>query len=198
MGAAEIVTGGQTMNPSIQELLAAVESARTAEVILLPNNRNILLTANQVPALAAKRTAVVPSHSVPQGLAALAAFNPDDALDANVRRMTAALTGVRTVEVTRAVRDATIDDVRATQGQVIGLVDDRMVAAGDEVMTVAVDALARAGLDQAELVTVFLGEGAIRDQADALQTRLVANRPRLTVEIHDGNQPHYLYVIAVE
>ncbi len=198
MGAAGLVTGGQTMNPSIEELLAAVESAPTAEVILLPNNRNILLTANQVPALATKHTAVVPSHSVPQGLAALAAFNPDDALDANVRRMTAALDGVRTVEVTRAVRDATIDGVRATRGQVIALVDDRMVAAGDEAVTVAGAALTRAGLDQAELVTIFVGEGATRDHAEELQALLVANRPRLTVEIHDGNQPHYLYVIAVE
>ena len=198
MGASAIVPGGQTMNPSIEELLAGVEEAPTAEVILLPNNPNIVLTANQVPALAAKRVGVVPSRSIPQGLAALATFKPEDPLERNLRRMTEALAGVRSVGVTRATRDATIDGVGVVAGQAIGLVDERLVAAGDDVLAVALTALAQAGLAEAELITVFVGEDAGPEQVAALRDALATGHPGLAVEVHDGGQPHYPFVIAVE
>jgi dihydroxyacetone kinase-like predicted kinase len=198
MGATAIVGGGQTMNPSTEELLAAVEAVAAPAAILLPNNPNIVLTASQVPGLATKPVGVVPSRSVPQGLAALVAFNGEDGLEANLGRMTPALAGVRTVEVTRAVREATIEGVRAAAGQVIGLVDDRLVTAGEDPIAVAAAALAAADLAGAELVTVFLGDEATPDQGTALRNRLLADHPELTVEVHDGGQPHYLFVIAVD
>ena len=198
MGAGGVVGGGQTMNPSTEELVASVEGSPAAAVILLPNNPNILLTAGQVSALATKPVGVVPSRSVPQGLAALAAFQPEETLPTNLARMTAALAGVRTVELTRAVRDATVDGVRVAAGQPIGLLDDRLVAAGDDATAVAMAALAEAGLGDAELVTVFRGVEATADEVAALRDSLLAAHPHLTVEMHDGGQPHYPLVIAVE
>jgi len=198
MGACGIVAGGQTMNPSIEELLSAVEAAPTAEVILLPNNPNIVLTANQVPALASKSVGVVPSRSIPQGLAALAAYNADADLEENVAEMTAALASVRTVELTRAVRDVTLDGVDVRQGQVIGLVDDRLVASGDDPIVVGCAALQQADLDAAELVTIFTGDGAKPEHTSGLRDSISANYPDITVEVHDGGQPHYRFVIAVE
>jgi dihydroxyacetone kinase-like predicted kinase len=198
LGASGIVAGGQTMNPSIEELLSAVEADGNDDVILLPNNPNIVLTANQVPALTGKQVAVVPSRSIPQGLAALATFNVDASLAANVERMTAALETVRTIELTRAVRDAEIDGVRVAKGQIIGLLDDRLVAAGEDPNAVACQTLEEAGLDSAELVTVFTGEGARPEQATDLREAILALAPEVTVEIVDGGQPHYRFVIAVE
>ncbi len=198
MGATGIVAGGQTMNPSIEELLAAVAAAPTDEVILLPNNSNIVLTANQVPELTSKRVGVVPSRSVPQGLAALAAYNADEALEDNVREMTAALAGVRTIELTRAVRDATLNGVSVREGQVIGLLDDCLVASGDDPTAVACATLEEANLDEAELVTIFTGEGAKPEHTADLRASIVANHPDTAVEVYDGGQPHYRFVIAVE
>jgi len=198
MGAGAIVPGGQTMNPSVQELLAAVEAAPSPEVILLPNNPNVVLTASQVPALSGKRVAVIPSRSVPQGLAALTRFTPGEPLAVDAEQMTAALATVRTVEVTTATRAATIDGVAAAVGQAIGLVDDRLVAAGDDPLTVARNALARADVAAAELVTIFPGEGTSAAETEALRTSLQTDHPDLTVEIHAGGQPHYRYVISVE
>ncbi len=198
MGASGIIRGGQTMNPSIEELLDAVTVAEQDEVILLPNNPNIVLTANHVPELTSKRVRVVPSRSVPQGLAALAAHQSDGDLDANAAAMVAALASVRTVELTRAVRDATINGVAVRAGQAIGLLDDVLVASGDDDDAVTGAALAEAGLDDAELVTVFTGEGIAPEQAETLRATIAADHPGVEVEVYAGGQPHYRYVIAVE
>ncbi len=198
MGATSIVHGGQTMNPSTEELLSAVETAPADEVILLPNNPNIVLTANQVPDLSTKKVRVVPSRSVPQGLAALASYNVDGDLDKNVTDMTRALQNVRTVELTCAVRDAIINGVDVGVGQVIGLLDDRLVASGDNPTTVACEALQKVGLDDAELVTIFTGAGAKAEGTDGLRQTIEANYPNIAVEVYEGGQPHYHYVIAIE
>ncbi|MDP9368517.1 MAG: DAK2 domain-containing protein [Chloroflexota bacterium] len=198
MGATSIAHGGQTMNPSTEELLSAVETAPADEVILLPNNPNIVLTANQVPDLSTKKVRVVPSRSVPQGLAALASYNVDGDLDKNVTDMTRALQNVRTVELTCAVRDAIINGVDVGVGQVIGLLDDRLVASGDNPTTVACEALQKVGLDDAELVTIFTGAGAKAEGTDGLRQTIEANYPNIAVEVYEGGQPHYHYVIAIE
>ncbi len=198
MGSTGIVHGGQTMNPSTEELLAAVEAAPANEVILLPNNPNIVLTANQVPHLSSKTVRVVPSRSVPQGLAALASYNVDDDLDKNVTNMTRALNNVRTVELTCAVRDAIINGVDVEVGQVIGLLDDVLVASGDNAETVACKTLREAGLEDAELVTIFTGHGVEAAGAEGLRQSIEANYPHIAVEVYEGGQPHYQYVIAIE
>ncbi|MBA2755146.1 MAG: DAK2 domain-containing protein [Chloroflexia bacterium] len=198
MGATTIITGGQTMNPSTEEILAAVRAVAAEGVILLPNNPNILLTANQIPKLTDKHVRVVASRSIPQGLAALAAYHQDASLDAAAKAMTGALSDVVTVELTRAVRDATIDGVTVARGQVIGLVDDRLVAAGEDLVAVSLDVLAQTGLDERELVTVFTGAGVSARDTDRLADALRARHGHLEIETHAGGQPHYDLVIAVE
>ncbi len=198
MGAAAVVPGGQTMNPSVADLLAAVEALPHGAAVLLPNNPNILLSAARVPELASRPVAVVPSRSVPQGLAALGAFNPDDSLEGNLARMTEALALVRTIEVTRAVRDAEVDGVRVREGNTVALVDEKLVASGDDEAAVLRRALNHAEVGHAELVTVFAGDDAAEAEAEGVAGLIAELAPEATVELHRGGQAFYRFVVAVE
>jgi len=198
LGATAIVAGGQTMNPSIQDLLSAVEGVAADRVVVLPNNGNIVMAANQLPGLSKKEIRVVPTRSIPQGLAALTAFLADRELDANAMAMCEALGAVRSVEITTADKDATIDGVAVRHGDVIGLVDDRLVEAGDELVAVTIAALVHAMIEDAEVVTVITGADAPVDAGERLESALAGSHPSIAVEIVDGGQPHYDFLIAVE
>ena len=141
---------------------------------------------------------VVPTISVPQALAALASFNPDAALDANLESMTAALDAVTTIELTRAVRDVELDGIHVGNGQTIGLIDDRLVAAGNDVASVARALFGTVDPDAAELVTVFAGEDATEDDIAAVRGAVESRFPDAEAEYQSGGQPHYLFVISVE
>ncbi|MBA2521434.1 MAG: DAK2 domain-containing protein [Chloroflexia bacterium] len=197
LGAA-VVTGGQAMNPSTAEILAGIDSLAASQVIVLPNNPNIFLAAEQAATLTEKHVQVVPSRSVPQGLAALAALTPRGSLDDNAPKMTRALAHVRTVEVTHASRDAVIDDVEVRARQAIGFLDETLVAAGIDQVDVAIAAVNATRLDDAELITIFTGAGVSPEAATALRDALRATAPRLTVEMVEGGQPHFPFVISVE
>lgn len=198
MGATAIVPGGQTMNPSTEDLLQAVNQAPAHQVILLPNNKNIILAANQVVNLTDRTVRVIPTTSVPQALAALAAFNADQSLESNVRAMTAALSGVTSLELTKAVRDVELNGVRIANGQVIGLIDSELAAAGDDLASVASALFAKAELGSPELVTAFAGESATEADVSTLQQAVTVAFPEAETEFPDGGQPHYLFVISVE
>ncbi len=198
MGAAGIVRGGQTDNPSTQEILESIERVGAADVIVLPNNPNVILSALQAASMSAKRVSVIPTRSVPQGLAALEAFNGDDDLDGNIARMTDSVATVRTIELTRAVRDATISDIAVAEGEWIVLVDDRLVASGADEDDVIRRALAEIDLASAELVTVFLGAGSGEDNAGQLEATLLDLNPDLEIQILDGGQAHYRYIIGIQ
>jgi uncharacterized protein len=198
LGANDIISGGQTMNPSIEELLTAVERAPTTEVILLPNNPNIVLAAEQVPELATKHVRVVPSRSIPQGLAALSTFNSEASIDVNVAEMTDALVAVRTVEISRADKSASVDGVDVSKGQIIGLLDDVLVAGGDDLTDVTIKTLNLANLTNAELITIFFGNDATRAHAEQVEKIIAGEYPKMAIEVYDGGQPHYGFVISVE
>ena len=198
MGAAGIVRGGQTDNPSTQEILEAIERVRAADVIVLPNNPNVILSALQAASMSAKHISVIPTRSVPQGLAALEAFNGDDDLAGNTARMTDSVAAVRTIELTRAVRDATISDIAVSEGEWIVLLDDRLVASGANEDAVIRQALAGIDLASAELATVFLGAGIGEDDADPLEATLLELNPDLEVQILDGGQAYYRYIIGIQ
>ena len=168
LGATSIVSGGQTMNPSTEELLRAVEAVPGDEVILLPNNSNVILTAEQVTGLTKKRVAIVPSRSAPQGIAALTAFNFDAPLADNLAAMAAALTVVRSAEITHAVRAATIDGLSVQAGQIIGLIDGKLAWAGADMPTVLLDLLQRMDAAAAELITIYRGLDAAEAAARAM------------------------------
>lgn len=198
MGANLIVMGGQTMNPSTEDLLSAVEALPANQVIILPNNKNIILAAQQVTELSDKEVRVVPSKSLPHGLAALGRFGFDESIDENVAEMTAALADVRCVEITTAVRDVELNGVDVREGQLIGLVDGDLVASGDDLPEIVSAAFAALGDVEPELLTVFTGEDANDTESEALEEAASALYPDAEIEIIAGNQPHYHFVIAVE
>lgn len=198
MGATGIIPGGQTMNPSVEELLAAVHDAPTQEVILLPNNPNILLAAHHVTQLTSKRVRVVPARSVPQALAALTAFNVNADLDRNARAMTDALESVCTIEIARADKDASIDGVQVRKGEAIALVNDTLVASAEDEQEVVFQALPYCSPETAELLTIFAGAETTSADMHVLASAIKERYPSLEVQVHPGGQPHYRYIISVE
>jgi DAK2 domain fusion protein YloV len=198
MGAAAIVEGGQTMNPSVQEILSAVGSVGYREMILLPNNGNILLAAQQAAEASPRTLRVVPTRTVPQGIAALLAFNYQADLETNVALMTEAASLVASIEVTRSARQADIDGLHIEPGQYVALLDDAMVAVDDDHTAVTLTALAKADPERREIVTIYWGEGASRDGATALCESIGSAHPNLEAEVAEGGQPHYPYIISVE
>ncbi|MCB0203528.1 MAG: DAK2 domain-containing protein [Anaerolineae bacterium] len=203
MGPMAVVQGGQTMNPSTQDLLEAIESLATDEVILLPNNSNVILAAQQAHQLAAermpsKRAEVVPSRTVPQGINAVLAIAVQDDLDQNVQKMTRALSDVVTGEVTIAVRDASFDGVDVKKDDAIGLLDDTLCARGDSPQEVLFALLEQMDALEAENITVYRGDQIDDATANALEQQLTAAYPDQRIEIIYGGQPHYHFIISTE
>jgi DAK2 domain fusion protein YloV len=198
LGADATVEGGQTMNPSTQNMLGAVESLPYDEVVLLPNNRNVVLAAGQVPGLSAKRVHVVPTESVPQGIAALVAFNPERAVEQNVDLMRKAARHVQTIEVTHAVRDTRSNGLRVRKGDVIALINDKLQHAGGDYGSVIRAALDGIGAANYELVTIYRGQQATDSEAERLSEAIRGSFPGLEVELQAGGQEHYPFILSVE
>lgn len=198
LGAGAIVYGGQTMNPSTQDLLEAVESLPTEKVILLPNNKNVILAAKQARELSKKPLAVIPSRFVPQGIAALLALNYQADFETNVGMITRAMKDVKTGEITFATRSTTINGLRITNGQIIGLYDGKLKVAGATVEHVAQTLLEEMGTADSEIITLYYGEAIGEDDANALAKLLQQDWPDLEIEVVAGGQPHYPYILSVE
>jgi fatty acid kinase len=198
LGVGAIVVGGPTMNPSTQDLLDAIDAVGSDQVLILPNDKNIILAANQAKQLSHKRIEVIPSRTIPQGLAALLAFNYQSDLETNLRGMTAAAHRVRTVELTTATRSIRLNGVTVQEGQRIGLIDGELAAAGDDREALALDLLRRAGASEAEIITLYYGcdvnDDAAREVRDVFQKAF----PRQEIEIYSGGQPLYPYIISIE
>jgi len=198
LGASAVVPGGQTMNPSTEEILRVVESLPTPKVVILPNNGNIILAARQAQELSQKEVVVVPTRSIPQGVAALLAFNHQAGLEENAETMERAAREVHTGEVTTATRDASLNGVQVRQGQIIGLQDDQLVVSGDTVDEVVEALLDRMGVADLEIVTLYYGAGVRQEEAEALAARLREKYPDQTFEVVYGGQPHYFYILSAE
>ncbi|MCL6648117.1 MAG: DAK2 domain-containing protein [Chloroflexi bacterium] len=198
LGVAEIVPGGQTMNPSAEELVAAIERAPTSEVILLPNNTNILLAAQQAQKLTSRTVEIVPTRSLAEGVAAVLALRYDANFATTVEAMRAAAAAVTTGEITVAVRDATFDGFTIRQGQAMGLLDGQVVAVGDSVEEVFWLLLPKLRVEQASLLTLYPGEGVELAEAQALAERVRERYPNLQVEVVPGGQPLYPYILGCE
>ncbi len=193
-----IVPGGQTMNPSTQDLLEAVEACPSQQVILLPNNGNVVMSARQVQQLTARQVHVVPTDTMPQGIAAMLAFNYEADFATNCQAMDAAYGQVQTAEITRAVRSVQLDGINVTEGDVIGLVNGRLVTAGGELETVVRDTLARMQTERYEILTVYFGADVTRAEAEAMAQRIKEQYPEQEVEIVEGGQPFYAYIVSAE
>jgi len=198
LGASVIVSGGQTMNPSIEQLLEAVNDAPSEQVVILPNNSNIVLAAQQAQALADKRVRVIPTKTIPQGISALLAYNYNADLDANTRAMERSASEVQTAEVTMAVRDVRLDDLDVKEGQVIGLVDGKLVVVGYDLDSLVMDLLAYMDAGEAEILTFYYGEAVPADHVQAFAAQVQEKYGEVEVEVVDGGQPYYHYIISAE
>jgi DAK2 domain fusion protein YloV len=198
MGAAIIVPGGQTMNPSTEELLQAIESLPCNQVIVLPNNGNIVMAARQAAELSGKEVRVVATDTVPQGIAALVAFNYEADLDTNVQAMEEAAAAIQTGEVTWAVRDAQLNGVQVREGQFIGLHNGVLAVAGEEEATVVLELLQRMGAEELELITVYYGQDVSQAEAEEMASRIREHYPQQELELVYGGQPYYRYILSAE
>jgi len=198
LGVDAIVEGGQTMNPSTQDMLTAIESVPYDEVILLPNNGNVILAAKQVPGLTKKTVQVIETRSVPQGVAAVVAFRGDRSGAQNLAAMKSEAGRVQTIEVTHAVRDTRSNGLKVKKGDVIGLINDKLEFAGSDYGEVVNKALSKLGPDSYELVTVYRGEGASDAELEKLQAEIRSSHPGLEVEVQQGGQQHYPFILSVE
>ena len=197
LGADVIVNGGQTMNPSTRELLDAVALVNADEIVILPNNRNIVMAAQQVIGVSDRPVAVVPTDSVPQAFAALLAYDPSMTLEEATEAMTSAAAGVRTGEVTTAVKDASSKSGPIRTGQVIGIADDEIEVVGSDVLDVSLE-LAHLIARDAETLTVLAGTDLDDASLDELARRIKGAHPELEVETHRGEQPLYPVIMAAE
>lgn len=202
LNAAYVIPGGQSMNPDTDAFLQAIESLPNEDIILLPNNRNVILAAEQAARMAQhKRVRVVPTLTIPQGISAMLA-SLDMRVSGDLNDVTAVMQAaarfVITCAITRAVRDSHLDDLMIREGQFIGLVNDHLVTAGNEAGPVVVEALRKAGADERELVTLYYGETITEAEAWELVDQLTAAFPKQQFEIVYGGQPLYPYMISVE
>jgi DAK2 domain fusion protein YloV len=198
LGAAAIVHGGQTMNPSTEEILKAIETVPSDQVIVLPNNKNIILAAEQARDLSDKEVVVVPTRTIPQGIAAILALNHQADLACNAEAMKTAMQEVRTGEVTTATRDVQIGGVSVQNGQLIGLCDDELVLAGDTPEGVVQRLLERMDPSNLEIVTLYYGSDVTAAEGQALADELQEAYPDLEFEVVEGGQPYYFYIVSAE
>ncbi|MEO5899403.1 MAG: hypothetical protein ABIR68_04630, partial [Ilumatobacteraceae bacterium] len=199
LGVQGVITGGQTLNPSTAELLDAIEAVNADQVVVLPNNKNIIPVAEQLDALTTKRVLVVPSTSMPAGLAALVVYDPEQNADVNQIEMAEAAESVATGEITQAVRDTGSDVGAISEGDWIGLVrGDGIVAVSGTLDGATVALLEILVVAGREIVTVIEGAGASAGHTDVVREWLADNRPDVEVEVHRGGQPLYPYLFGVE
>ncbi|MDQ6693552.1 MAG: DAK2 domain-containing protein [Chloroflexota bacterium] len=198
MGATGIIEGGQTMNPSTEDLLKVIEKVPQNEIILLPNNGNIIMAARQTASLTKKHVLVVPTDTMAQGMAALIASNQESSLEENARSMEAAAAQVQTAEITRAVRDAKVDGVVVKSGDVIGLLNNKLVTTRSVLTDVAWDLLERMEASSREIITIYWGGELNADEASSFSDEVQQRYPDVEVELIDGGQPFYDYIISAE
>lgn len=198
VGVRAVIEGGQTMNPSVDDFLEAITNAKARSVILLPNNGNIVMTARQAAELSEAPTHVVATKTIPQGIAAAIAFNDNNSVEENLEVMTGAAHRVITCEVTTSTRDVTIDEVRVRDGQIIGLINDRLAVAGETVIDTLMAALATADAGNHELITLYFGNGLNDREAETVADAVRHAYPSQQVDLIPGDQPHYHFIVGIE
>ena len=198
LGTTVIIPGGQTMNPSCADIVQAIDSAPSDKVIVLPNNKNIIPAANQAVAMTGKEVKVLPTRSIVQGLSALMGFNCEMELDLNVKEMSKTRKRARSIEVTCAVRDARMGPLQVMRGDYIGLVDGDIQVSSSSLNQAVFDALKTVNAENAEIISLFYGEQVDSNEAANLGQTLKKQYPNLEIEVVQGGQPHYPYIISVE
>ena len=198
LGVAAIVEGGQTMNPSTKEVIHAYENLPTDKIIILPNNKNIIMCANSAAELTVKDVAVIPSRTVPQGLSAMMRLMPDGDFNQVVDEMMAALEEVESGEITTATRNVEIDGVQVQEGQTIALLNGKLVVSAQSLEAACLDLLKKAHAEHFELITLFYGADTLKNEVNLITDIIRRTYPELEIEVQEGGQPHYQFIIAIE
>ena len=198
LGAAAIVEGGQTMNPSTQEIVAAFEDLPTDKIIILPNNKNIIMAAKAAAEVTVKKVAVIPSRTVPQGLAAMLRLIPEGDFDAVIADMNSALNDIETGEITTATRSVEIDGVAVKEGEIIALHNGKLVLAAKSLEEACLGLLEKANAENYELITLFYGQDAPKSEVNQIADVIREAYPDHEIEVQEGGQPHYHFIISIE
>ncbi len=198
LGAAYVISGGQTMNPSTEDILKAIEEVNADQVIVLPNNKNIFMAADQAAEVADVPVAVVPARTISQGMTAMLAFNEQATLNENKAAMTEMLASVVSGSVTHAIRDTNIDGIEIKEGDFLGMIDGKIVVSKADAFDVSLATLEQMLDEDTEIVTIIIGEDGSQKAADQLEQALLAINEDLEIEIHIGNQPVYPYLFSAE
>ncbi len=193
-----VIEGGQTMNPSVDDILQAIKKVNAEHIIILPNNKNIILAAEQAKELTDKHCVVLPTKNVASGIAASISYNPDLGLDENINAMMDAITRISAGYVTTAVRTTTIDGLKLKEGDIIGLSDSKILTKGDNVEEVLVALIGMQKEEGKEMLTLYYGADVSEEQSGIALQRISEAYPELEVTAYFGGQPHYYYVIALE
>ena len=199
LGADYLIEGGQTMNPSTEDVLQAIERVNAKNIFIFPNNKNIILAANQARDLTEdKNIIVIPTKTIPQGITALISYVPDKAVEQNTEEMMEAVGNVKTGQITYAVRDTKIDDKEIRQGDIMGIGDHGLLAVGTGIEDITVAALQEMTDEDSEIISVYYGQDVSEEDAEHLAERLEEQYPDFDIEIHNGGQPIYYYIVSVE
>mgnify|MGYP003378249045 FL=1 len=199
LGVDYLIEGGQTMNPSTEDMLNAIEQVNADTIYILPNNKNIILAANQAEALTEdKKIIVIPTKTVPQGIAAVINYAPDKTPEENKELMTEGIAAVRTGQITYAVRDTRIDDKEIHEGDIMGIGDHSILAVGKEIAETTKETIRLMTDEDSELISIYYGEDVSEDDAQALGEALEEEYPDCEIEVYPGGQPIYYYVVSVE
>ena len=199
LGVDYLIEGGQTMNPSTEDMLNAIAEVNADTIFIFPNNKNIILAANQAQALTEdKKIIVIPTKTVPQGIAAIISFDPTASAEDNKENMKEALSMVKTGQITYAVRDTHIDDKEIKEGNIMGIGDDSILAVGEDIAEITKETIDLMADEESELISVYYGEDITEEDANALGEELQEKYPDCEVEVYEGGQPIYYYVVSVE
>ncbi|MDR4946344.1 DAK2 domain-containing protein [Neobacillus cucumis] len=198
IGAHAVIEGGQTMNPSTEDIVKAVKEVHAKKVFILPNNKNIIMAAEQAKDVAEEEIYVIPSKTVPQGLSALLAFNPSAAVDDNEASMTEALNQVKSGQITFAVRDTSIDGLEIEKNDFMGISEGKIVVKNKDKGKVAEDLLSKMLDEDSEILTIIYGEDVTEEEVANLSSYVEENFEDVEIEIHDGGQPLYSYIFSIE
>ena len=198
VGASYVIEGGQTMNPSTEDIMNAIKEVGAEQVLILPNNKNIIMAAEQAVDLLDIPAAVVPTKTIPQGMSAILTFNPEATVEQNAETMTRALSNVKTAQITTAVRDTSIDGVEIHTDDFMAMVEGKIVASVSTLEEAAEEAIKLTVDEDSEIVTVLYGQNTTQQQLAQLTSFIEANYEDVEVEVHNGKQPVYPYIISVE
>ncbi len=198
MGVTALVEGGQTMNPSTQDIMAAFENLPTEHVVILPNNNNIVMAAEAASELTVKKVKVIKSRTVPQGLAAMMRLVPHGDYEKVCSEMESAIDDVETEEITTATRTVEIDGVEVESGEIIALLNGKLVLSASSLVDGCLDLMEKIDMDDYEIMTLFYGNNISKDQVDEVVSKLEEKYPDHEVEIQEGGQPHYQFIFSIE